>query len=544
MSRVLGERAFIDGTQRDLFNQIGRIRSPFQNISQWPSLEQEFENSAKDLVSQNCIEDYIDAGVEFNSGIPTLRPDSLAAEDVIRKLEKTSGGFLLESADGVVAVRLLRSRKSQQRYGLGIKLEAIRDSVGTDSEECWWRLPANVRLGRRGEQLLWLIHAEVMRNRRSLISLPVSTVKEVVWGKKPPRDWRRDVVLLFRSLSELRIDVLNLNRRGWQPRLGATSNLVDYLEFSWELGDLASQCDSTCRKKGMPGKHHHIRVGIGHSFLGILEQCAKHTEMKERSYDFSMENRVRSQTEPAFPLFNAVIANTPGMRDSDRVVLQGIVAEATVKGGSLKLQTGNITPGIETPCPHLEDETRYISFNGNGKRPGFGYQLEGCNRTGWIYKTGILTETSVRNDAFRLLLRSVKRIAQDVGIIATGYSRRNNRWLSIEELLNLSRSKTGCDRLAELIVRIYASEQFRQRWQALLLADETGLSEMTAVDELNLRLSGSGLTHNQIARELQVSRPFVSSLLNGQREWPRDRFTQATSLLERLANRGELKSPR
>lgn len=233
-----------------------------------------------------------------------MKPDLEAADEVLRRFEQINSGFIVGEEGKYLAVRLIRGRKQGHRFGIGLQLEENTSAAdATDGPHDSTSLSTGqVRLGSRAEQLLWLIHAEVMRQCCSLVQSADLLLREMLWPcGDVPRDWRRDLQWTFQALMNLRIDVINLTRRGWQPRLGARSALLDHVEFSWNLWELGPFCDETCAMWGSSQRHHHVQVGVGHAFLGVMEKCVIQEGHGHRTFDFKVGKDDRSAMMPVRP---------------------------------------------------------------------------------------------------------------------------------------------------------------------------------------------------------------------------------------------------
>lgn len=526
----------IDVERNDLFCQLGQLRSPFRNAQAWPFLGDEFQQHSEVLLQNQGTERWRELGGDRDEYGLTLKPDSEAADEVLRRFEQINSGFIVGEDGTLLAVRLIRGRKQGHRFGIGLQLEentSATDATG-GAPHSTSLLTGQVRLGSRAEQLLWLIHAEVMRQRRSLVQLPDLQLKEMLWPcGDVPRDWRRDLQLTFQALMNLRIDVINLTRRGWQPRLGARSALLDHVEFSWNLGELGPSCDHTCSMSGSSHRHHHVQVGVGHAFLGVLEKCVIQVGDCHRIFDFKVGKDDRSATMPVRPALNAFVGKKALRLSSiDRDVLKGILSELTVgPTGEVKM----ITTEINAPCPFLSSDRRYISFNGNGDKSGYGYMIEGRKGTGWLYKAGFTFSSDDNRQITRQLFQSLARMSDRFGIIVCGYSRKESRWYDLSAMLELSRRRNGWNVLGCLLVRIYGPENFFTRLMDVGIAsDSLPFPQTVEHDSLNDRLRASGLTQREIAGQLCVSRPFISTLLNSKRPWPPERARDAENLLSVL----------
>lgn len=530
----------IDVERNDLFGQLGQLRSPFRNAQAWPYLGDEFQQHSEVLLQTQGTDRWRELGGDRCESGLTLKPDSEAADEVLRRFEQINSGFIVGEEGKYLAVRLIRGRKQGHRFGIGLQLEENTSAAdATDgSHDSTSLSTGQVRLGSRAEQLLWLIHAEVMRQRRSLVQLPDLLLKEMLWPcADVPRDWRRDLQWTFQALMNLRMDVINLTRRGWQPRLGARSALLDHVEFSWNLGELGPSCDETCSMSGSSQRHHHVQIGVGHAFLGVLEKCAVQNGQGYRTFDFKIAKDDRSATMPVRPVLNAFVGKKLlGLSPVDRAVLKGILSELTAgETGEVKMQSGMITPKINAPCPLLSTHGRYVSFNGNGAKSGYGYTIEGRKGTGWLYKAGFNFSHDDKRQVSRQLFQSLARLSVRLDIIVCGYSRKESRWYDLSAMLELSRRRNGWNVLGGLLVRIYGPENFLTKLTDVGIdSDESPFPRNVEHDSLSDRLRASGRTQREIAGQLGVSRPFISTLLNSKRPWPPERAREAENLLSRL----------
>ena len=424
----------VDAGQRDVFRAIGDLRCPFDGIETWPWIDELFRDSSEKLLQSAGPRAWQEDGGEDHSYGLTFRPDSVGAERVLSNIERSKGGLLWEDEGGQCWAVRLRRRGRNRRIGIALPC-GVRpgcDEVGDDCQRDSLIVTpaAGIRLYRRAEQLLWLIHSQVMMQRSSLVVIPDRLLRTVVWGEGDwPKDWRRELMQTLRSLTMIRSEILNLGRKGWQPRLGATSVLISGVEDCLLTRSTDSHNSERCVMCGTGRRHSHFLIGISHSFLGVLESFATGDDGRSRRYDFnftskktkatgSEDDENRRRPEPLSLLASVFgSAKWTGMSQDEFRVLTAVFGEVTRRRGGIRPDRADVRKGRRVPgksakslvdCPFLSANDRYVAFNGNGNRSGCGYLIPGTNRNGWLSKCGFDTIPEAALQSTRKLLKCLK----------------------------------------------------------------------------------------------------------------------------------------
>ena len=536
----------VDTGQRDVFRAIGDLRSPFDGIETWPWIDAQLRASSVKLLESAGHDSWQENGGEDDGYNLTFRPDSVGAERVLSDIERNKGGLLWEDARGQCWAVRLRRRGPDRRIGIALPcgVHPGCDEVGDGCERNSRIVTpvAGIRLHRRAEQLLWLIHSQVMMQRSSLVVIPDLLLRTVVWGEGDwPKDWRRDLMQTLRSLTMIRSEILNLDRKGWQPRLGATSVLISDVEDGFLTRSTASHIPERCLICGTGRRHSHFLIGISHSFLGVLEKFGT-DDGRSRRYNFDLTSKKKkvngSEGEktdrPPEPL--SLLASVfgsakwAGMSQDESRVLTAIFGEVTRRRGSKRpdtaaVQIGNRVPGksAKSPvdCPFLSANDRYVAFNGNGFRPGCGYRIRGTTGTGWLSKCDFDTTPDSVLQSTREFLKCLKTLSTTHGLVVVGYLSNTNDWLDLGKLIDKSRSTNSWPFLSRVILRVYGPEDYLDRFKEFIRrAGRFSDEDSRGSESLEARIRASGMTHEALACELDVSRSFVTKLINGDKPWP------------------------
>ena len=206
---------------------------------------------------------------------------------VVTDLAHKYGGLLwLDSCHEEWAVRLFPSRNGEDWIGVSSNLLTAANSNREAGK-------GGIRLGTRAEQLLWYLHAEVLQQRRSEVTIADHAVAQVVWGSRCndwPQSWRREIKQTIRSLRQVHFELLRIPTCGWEPRLGsfaaALVGFTDRTETA-RIGSQRDSCEPTCRLYGSQVPHGHFVVQVGPDFLSVLEGFATdHDSRGVRHYNF------------------------------------------------------------------------------------------------------------------------------------------------------------------------------------------------------------------------------------------------------------------
>ena len=537
---VVPDLMMVDRDQAQLFDALGRTRSPFQGVGSWPWLHQLFAERSQELLDAEGLDAWYAAGGQYDEdGHPSLGPSSPLADQAIREVAEKPGGLLWHDEDGVGwAVRLLRGFGGDQhlRFGLAINWNGsgmLLDPQARDNYQLQLEghlpalAPTDLEVGRRqlervakrlwlferAEQLLLAIHLQVRMQRRSVVLMPDEYLGQLVWGgdrRKRPKDWRGDLFQILRSLTQLRSEVLSLATAGWRPRPSATSVAIAHVELVEAYRRRGEICRPACPYWFADVEHNHFLIQVGHGFLGVLEQFATTDDQQGlRSYDFDFNRPLDTEAkeivkearnsgrmlEISVPtkLFGA--AKWSGLGNSHRRIIQALVKEVTRVTGAGSRGTGRpdkayvVTGGRVTGdrpnqivnCPLLQSDGRYVVFGGNGDRRGKGYQLVGQQRTGWLAKCGYdLPEgNQSMGPVLREFLHDLSEVSQRFDLVVVGYVSSGPRWLTLANIMEMSSSPEGRRQLDRTSVRIYGPDDYLDRLRDYF-ADRGGFSAIPA----------------------------------------------------------------
>jgi Helix-turn-helix len=210
---------------------------------------------------------------------------------------------------------------------------------------------------------------------------------------------------------------------------------------------------------------------------------------------------------------------------------------------------GNGVPDLwgrhEIECPLLQHGSRYVAFNGNGKRRGLGYLIVGKKNRGWLARCGYVH--SLDNDPrwtgqnglghiARRFLAELEEIGRILGLTVVGLARTTESWLTLAQIQEIAEISSGLKELNQIHLRIYGPEDYLDQCRCVL-EERGGFSTIPGAQEspysldadalladvgvdLRVRLRRSGLSQNDLAERLGVSKSFVSKLLSGKKAWP------------------------
>jgi hypothetical protein len=245
-------------------------------------------------------------------------------------------------------------------------------------------------------------------------------------------------------------------------------------------------------------------------------------------------------------------------------IIQALVREVTrAKGKSdrpdrAEVLVGNLVPDVrgkrEIACPRLRPDGRYVTFSGNGLRRGLGYLIVGKEWRGWLARCGYTlalgeepkwTGKDGIGSATRAFLDDLGEVSRLLGLTVVGLARGTGEWLDLKRIREIAELPNGLDRLNEIHLRVYGPLDYLERVRELLA--ERGQfsaipgasnSKVPAVGvllndadlDLRVRLKRAGLSQDDLARHLGVSKSFVSKLLNGKKAWPEGMWQRAEAL--------------
>jgi len=426
-----------------------------------------------------------------------------------------------------------------------------------------WRGEGGLRRGRPRSHsgLMWLLHREIIRQKRSTVYLPDILLAQTVWGgdwDSWPRNWR-------------------LRLRGW---------LADVVRWFCQ-GDstlaTSSACDHGCPLQGQLGiRHSHFVVTVAQvvrmlnhneavvdfdrSFLGILELFGWQ-EGGERVFSFSRgespENVERQQQidhlKKAGRLYSVylpllVFGPSPrsGLSSEQQKILLALTREVTRTTDSHRDDKAALLTGGK-PCtsggdhialpPNLQYGKRYVCFNGNGayKRRhlrGRGYKLIGRTGGGWLSRVGLQSPDDARNawQTIRGFLENLSALAGPFGLVVAAWHPPTQQYRQLEEIIGMTQTLAGQRWLRECNLRVYTEEDYLTRWRKYF-ADKMGFSliagghdeeaqppnaRTTAVmsaTDLDCWMRKVGMTDQELARRLGLSRSYVSRMRAGRKPW-------------------------
>ena len=121
----------------------------------------------------------------------------------------------------------------------------------------------------------------------------------------------------------------------------------------------------------------------------------------------------------------------------------------------------------------------------------------------------------------REFLKCLKTLSTTHGLVVVGYLSNTNDWLDLGKLIDKSRSTNSWPFLSRVTLRVYGPEDYLDRFKEFIRrAGRFSDEDSRGSESLEARIRASGMTHEALACELDVSRSFVTKLINGDKPWP------------------------
>lgn len=589
--------------QQDLaFTAIGRIRSPFAGIAEWPWLDEAMRERSKTLLEEVGEDAWREQGGTFDSrtGEPTFRRTAPAVASIVQEIATDEGGLIYTDDRGMSwAVRLLPSpgQSNDVRIGLGfswhgsplaldpVSREQVLELIESqptlqpaDSREITRdglaQLANSLRLYSRAEQLLWMIYRAVREQRRSVVVLPDEALALAIWGGHArPKNWRQDIFDTLTSLSGLRVEQLAITRGGWRPRLDMHSVAVAGVQ-RLDPGPGGACERENCPLRGAEQRHGHFLVQIGLGFLGVLEAHARHSNGEGREYDFSVkpageaaQKKLKDARHAGRIVTVSMLTKLFGqaawseLTVGQQAIVHGLVKEVTRqrkgrhrRDDGADVVQGNRVPGAKAnkfvACRLLDSAVRYVAFNGNGKRRGMGYRIVGEQRRGWLAKCGYDASAGggkLRSEVLDFLA-DLEVVAGIMGLAVVGYH-KEGRWLDLTQIIATARGNAGIEKIEEVTLRVYGPEDYHVRLRRYF--EEKGSLRLPAPGEIedgqaddrgdsriDVLMERAGVTQTELGEYLGCTQQFLSKVLTGKRRWPQGMLERAEAYLVAKVGQG------
>ncbi|MGK5089021.1 hypothetical protein WDW86_15800 [Bdellovibrionota bacterium FG-2] len=508
--------------------------------------------------------------------IRTLRESSQAMGKLMIKLVERDGGFFRRSNQNALPSLLA--------YHWLIKLGDGRYlGFSMSTSESLERLePA---LGRRGEQLLWLLHAEVWSQQRNLVIIPDVTIGQVFWGGDQdlwPRNWQQDIKRVLHTLQRLEFRNWIVHEDGRLNYNGPCWNAVSGYEPPSSLG-VRDECLDPCPLHGSSVSHRHYTIRLADTFVGVLRafevtQKARASipqvstkNAKEILYDWNLklssDQKKGFRGEKSYASTDAFIgvllgSSWCGFSSQQTRLLNTLFLELSheilpkSKRGEpsrvpMKFNRTipiRIAKRKHLPCPLLTD-VQYVCFAGGGNRPGGSYTLGGTKkpsltgapaqfRKGWLKKAGYLDQDQVSRQIVRDFLNDLKVVLNHMGGIAVGY--HHQRWLTMPEIELLASGNQWREALSvnirpfvptDYMARLEAIAQTKGGFSSIPRSREDLHKAISAtteaeggitVEDLRNKITCSDRSQKEWAKEFGCSENFISMILNGKKKLPDD----------------------
>jgi hypothetical protein len=448
------------------------------------------------------------------------------------------------------------------------------------------------RPGRRRvtDGMWWVLHHAVVTQRCSRFTLADVVVAQCFWGGRPwPPNWRRRLLdCLYPDLPpQVRRAYLERACPATCPLYGRTDvphrHFLTGLEdpeaflgclraYSAESDDPGSAFKYDFAMGGGPGKE---AGGARHRTRRPREEFAgeSYPEGDEDEYTRARREAVRAlrkQGRAAAVYLPALLLGASprcGLSLSQRDILTALTHETTRAPSSKRADKAHLVVGgardtgaesRAAVCPFLQAGVRYVGFNGNGSRKrawlrGRGYHLLGRKGGGWLSRAGYAVPRDVRArwQAVRRFLEDLQALSEPFGLVAAGWNPDWREWRPVGEMAGITRTPAGRHWLRWCWLRVYTPADYLLRWRAEFArrmgfslipgdGDEGGpagqdigqaaspVTSIRSAVELDRWMRARGMTDQELAGRLGVSRSYVSRLRSGRKPWSR-------SFEERLA---------
>lgn len=417
----------------------------------------------------------------------------------------------------------------------------------------------------------WAIHQAVIIQRSSTVILPDVLLGQVTWGgdrKTWPKNWRSRLIAHFKT---------------GEVAITSTHNT----------------CSAVCPLWDADVRHTHWTICISLWFLGVMERFGQVVEEGQRIYDWTnpptsryangpdwdegwddylidqpdneyetmidtdktmqrpMREKIKADRKAGwlvavyFPVLLFGYSPRSGLTDAQRGLLIALTREITRTAKSRRedkarvVSGGRATADERDPCPDLQNDRRYIAFNGNGsyKRKrlrGQGYRLIGKTRGGWLARAGYALPTDCKQQwkQVQRFLKDLAVLAESFGLIVAGWHGKKQQWRSLAELIELTKTKAGRRWLERCLLRVYTEDDYLSRWRQHF-AERLGFSvipgdgdagvagdratedrfSITSAVELDQWMRQNQLTDAAMAQALGVSRSWIAKQRTGSRPW-------------------------
>jgi len=572
---LLPDLTMVDDAQAQLFDVIGTVRNPFGQMGNWPFLLDLLRQRSETLLLDEGEDAWRAAGGFIDDdGCRSLRMSEEIVGEVVREACANAGGFIwADSAGTRLAVKLLPGQAA------GAATLAIALHIGGGTTSCPLDVSGlstapqenanhrgasgghSLRLYRRAEQMLWALFLAVRFQRCSTVRLPDLYLGQIIFGGDNnawPKNWRQEISGLLRSLSDLRCDVLRVEHRGWQPRLGGHSVAVAGYEHLETTAPHIGHCDQYCPVyQGM--RHGHFVVQMGQGFLGALERYALSDDGETRHYDFQRrpprdpDDEVEGRARQISPVARILGPSRwsglgPGARDILDALSNEITRPRRSRGGdradgALVFLGQNLPTAIKhpgPPCPFLIPQRSYVAFGGNGRRPGYGYRLDT-----WALRSGYVKAEERRgNGNLRQFLRDLSSVGEILGLECAVYDRQANWWYSLHNTLGRCLTAGRLRQLGGCVLQVFGPVDYADRLREYFRARGRFAripggpvpvpvlpDEHFAAGNIAGQLRAHGRTQASLAAYLGVSQSFVSQAITGRRAWPTEMLRRALGFL-------------
>jgi len=553
-----------DHQQAQLFHMIGREKSLFGQISQFPDLAEKLRHYSQTVIDQHGTQKWRSFGGAYDdhNGTPTFEFNTPIVGNIVAELAKEHGGLLYDDAEGNRwAVRLIPIDGRRESEHAGFAIRFLETSAALTSEQFdgvhQQRLNAlspSLHFSPRSEQVLWFLSLMMRLGRSYVLTIPDAMFKQLIWGgHDAPPNWRHEVFRLLASLSELRMQRLQLGSSGWVPRVTMYSVAVASVE-RLELSRGRRSClYETCLLHNSSVPHGHFVVQVGRGLLGILDHFVRRNggtvsfDFRELEGDLEKQfSNVKGQDRLIqFHLPTKLFgpAKWSGLTPSHRRIIHALTREITRprrkrrsdRPDGAEIITCGRVPGrtvkIQVGCPLLCLGQRYVGFCGNGRRRGLGYGIIGRRGTGWLFKFGYRIPDDDRELArvMRQMFDDLAYIADIAGLVVAGFHPRENRWIGLPQMREMLRTQRSRQQLAEIWLRVFAPENYHERLRGFLeqagqMTIPAGVevpdapspsSEMPVHVVLTRRLRAAHVSQQALAGQIGCSQQFISRLLTG-----------------------------
>jgi hypothetical protein len=176
--------------------------------------------------------------------------------------------------------------------------------------------------------------------------------------------------------------------------------------------------------------------------------------------------------------------------------------------------------------------------------------------SGWLARCGYVTTIGQESKwagkdgigrVTRAFLDDLAEVSRLLGLTMVGLAKTTGEWLDLKRITEIATLPSALKTLSEVHLRIYGPEDYLERCRKMLAdlgqftsipggtGGEAAMGSGVLMGDINIdvrvRLQRAGLSQEDLARHLGVSKSFISKVLNGKKPWPEGMREQAEAFV-------------